>query len=222
MRIFITLATTALLILFSLPHLAFANDMSPIDRAHLTQDEEAMLEARRLLAEMRRKLAIPASAPLKSTQAFDTREPVTMETLTISRLGDIELTCGALSSEALEMRDFIYTTQDIKDRAVLRSHGVTAAGAVGSFLIGSVTGGVGLAVGGLLLDHNINQTENEADAIQDIAKQRRTLMMGIYNAKGCYGPLEHAMQNPQLFDPLMRLSHINTAYENNTGKAYNN
>lgn len=93
----------------------------------------------------------------------------------------------------------------------MQSHGITAAGAIGSFLIGSVTGGVGLAVGGLLLDHNVGKNADQADGIQDVAEQRRTLMMGIFNAKGCEGPLEHAMQNPEIFDPLAQLAAIETA-----------
>ena len=128
--------------------------------------------------------------------------------LEISRTGDLGLSCGALSREAMNMRDIIYSTQDVKDAAKLQSHGITAAGAIGSFLIGSVTGGVGLAVGGFLLEQNVGETESDADAVQDIAEQRRTLMMGIFNAKGCQGPLEHAMQNPEIFSPLSQLAEV--------------
>ena len=100
------------------------------------------------------------------------------------------------------MRDIIYATQDLKDSAKMRKNGIKAAGAIGSFLIGSVTGGVGLAVGGFLLDQGVEEVSTNADEFQDTAEQRRTLMMGIYNAKGCFGPLDHAMQNPEIFDPL--------------------
>ena len=31
-----------------------------------------------------------------------------------------------------------------------------------------------------------------ADEIQDIAKQRRMFLLGIFHSKGCYGPVEHA------------------------------
>jgi len=124
------------------------------------------------------------------------------KTLEISYPGDVEMQCGKLSEEAGTMRDIIYTTQDIKDKAKMRKNGIKAAGAIGSFLVGSVTGGVGLAVGGFLLDQGVDEARTNADDFQDTAEQRRTLMMGIYNAKGCYGPLDHAMQNPEIFDPL--------------------
>ena len=66
----------------------------------------------------------------------------------------------------------------------MRKNGIKAAGAIGSFLVGSVTGGVGLAVGGFLLDQGVDEARTNADDFQDTAEQRRTLMMGIYNAKG--------------------------------------
>jgi len=144
-----------------------------------------------------------------------------IEQLRVSYDGDINMACGPLSSEALRMRDVIYATQDVKDRAKMQSHGITAAGAVGSFLIGSVTGGVGLALGGFLLDQNVGQTEENADTVQDTAAQRRTLMMGIYNAKGCEGPLEHAMQNPEIFSPLSQIASIEKQHNPDDPGQYN-
>lgn len=147
--------------------------------------------------------------------------------LQISRQGDIELSCGSLSHEAAAMRDIIYSMEEVKDNSTMQGHGVAAAGAVGSFLIGTVTGGIGLAVGGLFLDYNIDERQEKADELQDIAEQRRTLMMGIHNAKGCHGPLEHAMQNPQGFDPLDQIAAAAAAtqgpvYHADLRRRYNN
>jgi len=118
-----------------------------------------------------------------------------VQELKISRLGDVEMGCGALSQEAALMRDIIITTQDIKEDSELKGHGITAAGAVGSFLVGSVTGGIGLAAAGFLLDRQVEEESENADSVQDIAEQRRSLMTGIYNAKGCFGPVDHALQD---------------------------
>lgn len=115
--------------------------------------------------------------------------------LKVSRIGDVELSCGELSQEAVLMRDIIMTTEDIKDNSDLKTHGITAAGALGSFLVGTATGGIGIAAAGFLLKNETNNKKEEADGVQDIAEQRRSLMMGIYNAKGCAGPIEHAMQD---------------------------
>lgn len=147
---------------------------------------------------------IPHSAFAEESKSLQAME------LSVSRIGDIEMSCGSLSQEALTMREIINTTQDIKDKSTLQSHGINAAGAVGSFVIGTVTGGIGLAAAGFLLGHNVDEQADTADSVQDVAEQRRSLMMGIYNAKGCFGPIEHAMQNPQELD-LMSLAAVSPA-----------
>lgn len=203
---------------------AFASEIPLPERkpayASASMDQVALAETRQLLAKLSHELRNPPApaqtAPVQHTSAQQpaqqpAQQGVDIGALSISQQGDTDLSCGALSTEAAKMRDIIFTTQGIKDSTNMKSHGLTAAGAIGSFLVGTVTGGVGLAVGGLLLDHNLNQTEEEADAIQDTAEQRRTLMMGIFNAKGCEGPLEHAMQNPGIFDPLDEIASIETA-----------
>lgn len=128
------------------------------------------------------------------TYAIDTK-PVQALELKVSRQGDLELSCGSLSQEALTMRDIVNTTQNIKEGSALRANGITAAGAIGSFLVGTATGGIGLAAAGFLLERNVDTRSQAADDVQDIAEQRRSLMLGVYNAKGCYGPTEHVMQN---------------------------
>ena len=120
-----------------------------------------------------------------------------VEKLKISRPGDIELSCGALSEEATLMRDIIFTTQDMQNNAKMKSRGAAVAGTAASFLIGTVTGGIGLAAAGFLIDENISTSADKTNKIQDTAEQRRSFIMGIHNAKGCYGPLDHALQNPE-------------------------
>lgn len=115
--------------------------------------------------------------------------------LVVSRLGDTELSCGALSQEAALMRDIIDTTEDIQDKSKIKSHGINAAAGVGSFLVGTVTGGIGFAAAGFLFDQSTKDDAEEADDVQEVAQQRRSLMTGIFNAKGCLGPIEHAMQD---------------------------
>ena len=210
---------------------SFANEMplperKPAMMQHAVADTESLEQAKYLLEQISYELKKPVtiehttsqqglyaySSPAEQPQAEEEIDPkIDLENLSISQPGDLEMACSDLSKESMNMRDVIYATQDVKDRAKMKSHGLKAAGAVGSFLIGTVTGGVGLAVGGFLLDQNVGATATEADELQDIAEQRRTLMMGIYNAKGCAGPLEHAMQNPDIFDPLGKIAAIETA-----------
>ena len=225
MNYLLTLSCVALTVSIAAP--SFANEMplpehKPAMMHNAVADTESLEQAKYLLEQISYELKKPVtvehttsqqglyaySSPVEQPQA---EEEIDLENLSISQDGDLEMTCSALSKESMNMRDVIYATQDVKDRAKMKSHGIKAAGAVGSFLVGTVTGGVGLALGGFLLDQNVGATASDADEIQDIAKQRRTLMMGIYNAKGCAGPLEHAMQNPDIFDPLGKIAAIETA-----------
>jgi hypothetical protein len=151
---------------------------------------------------------------------------VKMDTITLTKKNDLKMSCGELSQEAQKMRDFIYLMEEKKTNSKIKSHGVTAAGAVGSLLIGTATGGVGLALGGFLLDQNFKDKTEVADEAQDIAEQRRTLMMGIFRAKDCQGPIEHAMQNPEKFNAVDMIAAIEPAageskYQPDLRKRYN-
>jgi len=123
--------------------------------------------------------------------------------LEVSRVGDTELSCGQLSQEGVLMRDIIATTEDIKEGSDQRNMSITAAGALGSFLVSSVTGGIGIVAAGYLLKHSGEEKREEADNIQDIAEQRRSLMVGIYNARGCHGPIEHVFNSYELGDDML-------------------
>lgn len=113
--------------------------------------------------------------------------------LKIVREDDLQLSCDALVSEAMLMRDIIQTTEDIKTDSDLNGHAVTAAGAIGSFLVGSVTGGLGLAAAGFVASQGVEASGDKAETIQDIAFQRRALMVGIHQAKGCETSIEAAL-----------------------------
>lgn len=125
------------------------------------------------------------------------------ETLSVAKLGDVDMTCGQLSEEALIMRDIVFTTQDIKDGKTRTDTGIGVAGAIGSLVVGSATGGLGLAAAGLIATQMNDSAMEEADTTQDIAAQRRSLLLGIYKAKGCIGPYEFAMVDPDAEEPLL-------------------
>lgn len=137
-------------------------------------------------------LAIAAPLPAFATDPGMARE---IKDLKISRLGDTELSCDALVREALAMRSIIHTKQNIEDDSELKTRGIGAAGAVGSLLLGTLTAGVGLAAAGLLATEAVDEEADRADSIKEIAKQRRSLMVGIYHAKGCEGNIDYVMDN---------------------------
>lgn len=141
------------------------------------------------------------AADLTATTIEAKKKPFQM-----SQLGDVDLSCGQLSREALRMRDIIQRKQDIKDDSEIKDRGISAAGAVGSLLLGSVTGGVGLAAAGFLASQAVEKEADKADSIQNIADRRRGFMIGIYKAKGCFGPTEHVMLAPVENDLASRLA----------------
>lgn len=137
-----------------------------------------------------------------SVPAFAQGRHVDVSGLQVSMLGDVDLDCHQLSREAGAMHDLIGTTQVSRDDTKLTSTGISAAGALGSLILGGATGGLGLAAAGYMA-HEANDDEaREVEGIQDIAEQRRSFMIGIYNAKGCNGPIEHALQDKSPADPL--------------------
>ena len=108
------------------------------------------------------------SPPVLATEAREAglpkAAPVCASELQVSRRGDLEMSCGGLSQEAALMRDIITTTQDIKDNSAMASRGVNVAGAAAGFLVGTVTGGLGIAAAGFLLDEAVDDRAENADA----------------------------------------------------------
>lgn len=137
------------------------------------------------------------------------------QTLQVVREGDTEKTCHALSREAALMRDIIFATQGIQNVSTMQERGISVAGAAAAFLVGTVTGGIGLAAAGMLANSAATNKADEAETVQDKARQRRSLMTGIYYANGCQGPIEHVMQEPDIIsDPLEELASIEPAAGN--------
>lgn len=114
----------------------------------------------------------------------------------VTRVGDTDMGCNRLSKEAAAMRDIIIQNETLKKDAKMQGYGVNAAAGIGSLIVGTVTGGIGFAAAGFLASEAIDEDAEEAQAISNAAAQRRSFMMGIFKAKGCYGPIEHVMQKP--------------------------
>lgn len=150
-------------------------------------------------------MSIAAAAPLP-VLANDN-----ISALQVSMLGDVELSCGQLSREAGAMRDIVRDAQFQRNDTRMTNTGISAAGAVGSFLLGTATGGIGLAAAGFMAKEVNSGEEQQIEKLQDIAEQRRSFMVGIFNAKGCEGPIEHVMQDPNLFDPMQQILNVSPA-----------
>lgn len=116
--------------------------------------------------------------------------------LQVSKRGDIEMSCGELSEEVALMDDIIATTQDIRDQSKMKENGIGVAGAAASFLVGTLTGGLGIAAAGYFANEAVEDKGDSAESVQDIAEQRRSFVTGIYNSKGCLGPIDRSEKDP--------------------------
>lgn len=129
----------------------------------------------------------------------------------VVRIGDTDLNCAQLSYEATRMQDIVARQQAAQDDAEMKTRGVQAAGAVGSVILGAATAGIGLGVAGFLASEALDEEADAADSLQDKASERRSFMVGIYNAKGCQGPIEHALIDPEPGDMFTELANIEPA-----------
>ena len=108
----------------------------------------------------------------------------------VSQIGDLEKTCSEISQEVSDMELLINHTQKTLDDSEMTNHGVTVAKTVGSYLVGSLAGGIGIIAAGYIVSEAADDRFENAAAVQDVAEQRRSFMAGIYNTRGCMGPLE--------------------------------
>ena len=115
----------------------------------------------------------------------------------VSQPGDFEMTCEQLWNEAFLMRTIIAQTKEDQDDSKMQSRGIGVAGTAASFLVGTVTGGIGLAAAGFLANRATSNNSEDAELIQEAAQQRRAMIAGIFGAKGCNGPIEDAFTEPR-------------------------
>jgi hypothetical protein len=115
--------------------------------------------------------------------------------LNVRQEGDLNMSCDQLWDEAFAMRNIIAETRAKQSDARMQDRGIGAAGAVASFLVGTATGGIGIAAAGLAAREASNQRTEEAEELQEAAQQRRALVAGIFMVKNCEGPVENALSD---------------------------
>ena len=113
-----------------------------------------------------------------------------------SQAGDLDLDCHQISREISAMELLISQAKDIQDTTHMTTTGVTVAKTVGSYLVGTMAGGIGILAAGYLVNEAADDKAEDALALEDAAEQRRSFMAGIYNARGCNGPLDLAAIAP--------------------------
>jgi hypothetical protein len=105
--------------------------------------------------------------------------------LEISMPGDEIMDCPAIAQEVSKMDDVILQSYIVQQSSEKTTLGVGVAKTVGSFLVGSLTGALGILAAGHFASEAADDKGEVAAALEDIARQRRSLMVGMHNAKEC-------------------------------------
>ena len=122
--------------------------------------------------------------------AMASERPLDLASLKIGQAGDLKLSCHEISQEISILEDLIVYAKEIQNDTELTNTGIAVGKAVGSYLVGSLAGGIGILAAGYLVSEATDDKAENAEALEDAAEKRRSFMAGIYNAKGCMGPLE--------------------------------
>jgi len=122
------------------------------------------------------------------------------ENIQISQKGDLDMSCHGISKEMSVMEEIAARTQEIRDDSKITNTGISVGKAVGSYLVGSLVGGIGIIAAGYFVNEAASDYTEDAVSLQTTAIQRHSFMAGIYNAKGCAGPVRMALIEPAAGD----------------------
>ena len=125
------------------------------------------------------------------------------EGLQVSMQGDAELDCAKIVAEVGSMDDLISQTYQTQEASEKASVGVGVIKTVGSYLVGTLTGTIGFMAAGQLAAQAAGSRGEDAEAVGDIALQRRSLMVGMYQAKKCAGALPEPPPPPEKLWPSL-------------------
>jgi hypothetical protein len=128
----------------------------------------------------------PAILMANQNKALATEtEPI----LQITSPQDPHMDCNAVSKEISYMDEIIYIAEEEKRSTKAAGTGVGVVQTVGSFMIGSLGGVLGIFAAGALIDHAADNKVEKKQELQAAALQRRSLMAALYDVKQCQGPL---------------------------------
>lgn len=148
-----------------------------------------------------------ALAPVHASAAGDDKR----NSFTVSRPTDLNMDCDQLWNEAFTMKEVIARTQNTRQDSKMQARGIGVLGTAASYLVGTVTGGLSIAAAGMIAKEAASEKEQNAEEIQDIAEQRRALMVGIFNIRKCEGDIDQALVDEKHPDPIQKLADMSPA-----------
>lgn len=140
------------------------------------------------------KPPIPAEKP--PAEIMSEEEIAATEDMEVTQTGDGHLTCDQIAHEVVELDRLIRNARHTQNRSDNAGTGVTVAKTVGSLLVGSLGGVVGIVAVGALAGEAAESTGEKAAAIEENAEERQNRLAGIFEGKGCEGELALTEDNP--------------------------
>jgi len=102
---------------------------------------------------------------------------------------DTVMSCDQIANEVVELDRIIRTARTPRRNSDNTGTGVSVARTVGSFLVGSLGGVIGIVAVGALAGEVAENSGEEAAAIEENAEERQNRLAGVFEGKGCEGDL---------------------------------
>lgn len=136
--------------------------------------------------------ALPATADTKAETeiAAEVAGDVSLTT------NDAHLTCDQIAHEVVGLDRIIRTARTTQRNSDHTGTGVSVARTVGSLLVGSLGGVVGIVAVGALAGEAAENSGEKAAEIEENAEERQNRLAGIFEGKGCDGELALTEENP--------------------------
>jgi hypothetical protein len=130
---------------------------------------------------------IVLEAPARAqTGAVTDSAPVPVLT-DIANPGDPALDCAGLGAEIARMEQISAHYDRAQRNAENTGTGINIAKAIGGFLIGSIPGALGVMAAGHVAGEAAENNAETAQEQENIAMQRRSMLIGMYKGKSCAG-----------------------------------
>lgn len=102
---------------------------------------------------------------------------------------DVGLSCDQIAHEVVELDRVIRMARITQTESRHTGTGVSVAKTVGSLLVGSLGGVVGIVAVGALAGEAANNYGEQAAQVEEDAEERQNRLAGIFDGKGCEGEL---------------------------------
>ena len=129
---------------------------------------------------------------------------------------DVGLSCEQIAHEVVELDRVIRDARDTQVSSSNTGTGVSVARTVGSLLVGSLGGVVGIVAVGALAGEAVESKGEKAAEIEENAEERQHRLAGIFEGKGCEGEL--ALTGEPEHDPAHKAARVEPAAGTSTIK----